>query len=55
VTSGSITAGVSKLGLKERPKSVKERQAAASVGQCELMFTYDKLFHNMGKWSLKSF
>jgi len=49
VTSGSITAGVSKLGLKERPKSVKERQAAASVGQCELMFTYDKLFSQYGQ------
>lgn len=49
VTSGSITAGVSKLGLNERPKSVKERQAAASVGQCELMFTYDKLFSQYGQ------
>lgn len=49
VTSGSITAGVSKLGLKERPRSVKERQAAASVGQCELMFTYDKLFSQYGQ------
>jgi glutamate 5-kinase len=44
VTSGAITAGISRLGLKERPKSTKEKQAAASVGQCELMYTYDKIF-----------
>lgn len=49
VTSGSITAGVAKLGLKERPRVVKERQAAASVGQCELMFVYDKLFSQYGQ------
>jgi len=49
VTSGSITAGVAKLKLKERPRSVKERQAAASVGQCELMFSYDKLFSQYGQ------
>lgn len=48
VTSGAITAGVSKLGLKERPKEVKEKQAAASVGQCELMFLYDKIFAQYG-------
>jgi glutamate 5-kinase len=44
VTSAAVAAGVSKLGLKERPKTTKEKQAAASVGQCELMFTYDKIF-----------
>lgn len=49
VTSGSITAGVAKLGLKERPKLIKEKQAAASVGQCELMFVYDKLFSQYGQ------
>ena len=49
VTSGSITAGVSKLGLKERPKTIMEKQAAASVGQCELMFVYDKLFSQYGQ------
>ncbi len=49
VTSGSITAGVAKLRLNERPKSIKERQAAASVGQCELMFVYDKLLSQYGQ------
>ncbi len=44
VTSAAVAAGVSKLGLKERPKTTKEKQAAASVGQCELMFAYDKVF-----------
>ncbi|MCC8023102.1 MAG: glutamate 5-kinase [Clostridiales bacterium] len=44
VTSGAISIGVGKLGLKERPVDVKGRQAAAAVGQCELMFLYDKLF-----------
>lgn len=49
VTSGAITAGVAKLNLKERPKSVMEKQAAASVGQCELMYIYDKLFSQYGQ------
>ncbi|MEL7606756.1 MAG: glutamate 5-kinase [Sedimentibacter saalensis] len=44
VTSAAVAAGVSKLDLKERPKTTKEKQAAASVGQCELMFAYDKVF-----------
>lgn len=48
VSSAAITAGMSKLGLKERPKTVKGKQAAASVGQCELMFIYDKLFSQYG-------
>ena len=44
VTSGAIGVGVGKLGLKERPKDIPGRQAAATVGQCELMFMYDKFF-----------
>ncbi len=48
VTSGAITAGVNKLGLKERPKDIKGKQAAASVGQSELMFLYDKFFAQYG-------
>ena len=44
VTSGAIGVGVGKLGLKERPKDTPGRQAAATVGQCELMFLYDKFF-----------
>ncbi len=48
VTSGAIGVGVGKLGLKERPKDIPGRQAAATVGQCELMFMYDKFFGENG-------
>lgn len=44
VTSGAIGMGVGKLQLSERPKDIPTKQAAAAVGQCELMYTYDKLF-----------
>ena len=48
VTSGAIGVGVGKLGLSERPKDIPGRQAAATVGQCELMFMYDKFFGENG-------
>lgn len=48
VTSGAIGAGSGKLGLKERPRDTPGKQAAAAVGQCELMFLYDKLFSEYG-------
>ena len=44
VTSAAIAVGVGKLGLSERPGDIPSRQAVATVGQCELMYTYDKLF-----------
>lgn len=44
VSSGAIGMGVGKLGLRERPKDIPTKQAAAAVGQCELMYVYDKLF-----------
>ena len=44
VSSGAIGMGVGKLGMRERPKDIPSKQAAAAVGQCELMYTYDKLF-----------
>lgn len=44
VSSGAIGVGTGKLGLKERPATTHEKQAVAAVGQCELMFMYDKLF-----------
>lgn len=44
VSSGAIGMGVGKLGLRERPKDMPTKQASAAVGQCELMYTYDKLF-----------
>ena len=44
VSSGAIGMGVGKLGLRARPSDIPTKQAAAAVGQCELMYTYDKLF-----------
>ncbi len=44
VSSGAIAIGMSRLRLEEKPKEAKKLQAAAAVGQSELMFLYDKLF-----------
>ena len=53
VSSGAIGMGVGKLGLSGRPDDMPGKQAAAAVGQCELMYTYDKLFseysHNVAQ------
>lgn len=48
VSSGSIAVGVGKLGLPCRPTDIPSKQACAAVGQCELMYLYDKMFgeHN---------
>ena len=44
VSSGAIGMGVGKLNLPGRPADMPGKQAAAAVGQCELMYFYDKLF-----------
>ncbi|WP_295581034.1 glutamate 5-kinase [uncultured Oscillibacter sp.] len=44
VTSGAIAVGTAKLGLPERPRELRMKQAAAAVGQCRMMHIYDKLF-----------
>ena len=44
VSSGAIGMGMGKLGMETRPSEIADKQAAAAVGQCELMYTYDKLF-----------
>lgn len=44
VTSGAIGVGIGELGLKSRPTDMPTKQACAAIGQCELMYTYDKLF-----------
>ena len=53
VSSGAVAAGVGKLGLKERPGDMPGKQAAAAVGQSELMYLYDKGFgeynHSIGQ------
>ncbi len=53
VSSGAIGMGVGKLLLKQRPSDIPTKQAAAAVGQCELMYKYDELFshynHTVGQ------
>ncbi len=53
VSSGAIGMGVGKMSLKEKPTDMPTKQAAAAVGQCELMYTYDKMFsdynHTIGQ------
>ena len=44
VSSGAIAVGTAKLGLSERPKELRMKQAAAAVGQCRMMHIYDKFF-----------
>ena len=44
VSSGAIAMGFGKLNLSERPQDTPTKQASAAVGQCELMYIYDKLF-----------
>ncbi len=48
VSSGAISVGVNKMRLAERPKELRLKQAAAAVGQCELMHMYDKMFSEYG-------
>ena len=53
VSSGAIAVGTHKLGLAERPRELRFKQAAAAAGQCRLMYTYDKFFseynHTVGQ------
>ena len=44
VSSGAIAVGANKMHMKEKPKSMRMKQAAAAVGQCTNMFLYDKFF-----------
>ena len=48
VSSGAIGVGVGKLKLPAKPHDIGGRQACAAVGQCELMYIYDKLFGEYG-------
>src|SRR5512135_3831972 len=48
VSSGAVAAGMRKLGLKQRPKEIKLKQAAAAVGQSSLMWAYEKNFAEFG-------
>ena len=44
VSSGAIAAGCGKLHFVGKPQALEEKQAMAAIGQCELMYIYDKLF-----------
>lgn len=44
VSSGAIGVGMGKLGMLQRPEETEKKQALAAIGQCELMFLYDKFF-----------
>ena len=45
VSSGAIGIGVGKLGLDKKPSDIPSKQAVAAVGQCELMYVYDRIFN----------
>lgn len=49
VSSGAIAVGANKLQMKARPTSMRLKQAAAAVGQCSIMFLYDKFFNDYDK------
>lgn len=49
VSSGAIAVGINKLQMKARPTSMRLKQAAAAVGQCNIMFLYDKFFGDYDK------
>ncbi len=49
VSSGAIGIGTGKLGLAQRPSELRMKQAAAAVGQCEMMHIYDQFFSDYGQ------
>ncbi|GFI62087.1 glutamate 5-kinase [Clostridiales bacterium] len=49
VSSGAIAIGSNKLKMKSRPENMRLKQAAAAVGQCSIMFLYDKFFSDYDK------
>ncbi|MDD3049163.1 MAG: glutamate 5-kinase [Bacilli bacterium] len=49
VSSGAMAAGRGKMGLDIRPTALEDKQALASIGQCELMYIYDKFFSQFSK------
>jgi glutamate 5-kinase len=49
VSSGAIAIGANKLKMKSRPTSLRLKQAAAAVGQCNIMYLYDKFFNDYDK------
>ncbi len=49
VSSGAVAAGLTKLGLKGKPRDIKLQQAAAAIGQSSLMWAYEQSFAHFNK------
>ncbi|MGH7770368.1 MAG: glutamate 5-kinase, partial [Candidatus Binatia bacterium] len=49
VSSGAVASGMTRLGLKEKPKTIPQKQALAAVGQIKLMALYEKYFSRFDK------
>ena len=49
VSSGAIGIGTNKLGLSQRPSELRMKQAAAAIGQCEMIHIYDQFFSDYGQ------
>jgi glutamate 5-kinase len=49
VSSGAVAAGMTRLGVKERPKTIPQKQALAAVGQIKLMALYERFFSRFEK------
>ncbi len=49
VSSGAIAAGMARLGLTEKPKTIPQKQAAAAIGQSALMWNYERAFNFYGE------
>ncbi|HET9063488.1 MAG TPA: glutamate 5-kinase, partial [Candidatus Binatia bacterium] len=48
VTSGARAAGLARLGLDRMPRTIPEQQAAAAIGQPQLMGIYERFFSDFG-------
>ncbi len=49
VSSGAIAAGLGRIGSREKPASIPQKQAVAAIGQGMLMHVYEKIFSEYGK------
>ena len=49
VSSGAIAAGMGRLAMAEKPKTMPQKQAAAAIGQSALMWSYERAFSFFGE------
>jgi glutamate 5-kinase len=49
VSSGAIACGMKKMGISQRPQSISQQQAAAAIGQSNLMQAYEESFQRYGQ------